>query len=138
MSKTTIKVSANGNLQIHIPMFIRRMQGRKMIFTPETLDGKNDQMPDVVQTAIVQSLARAYAWEELLECGDVKSICELARQLDVDNSYVARTLKLTTLAPDIVTAIINGEEPSGLSLSQLVLSFPVDWGEQREHFGFNA
>ena len=138
MSKTTIKVSDNGNLQIHIPMFIRRMRGRKMIFTPETLDGENDQMPDVVQTAIVQSLARAYAWAELLECGDVKSICELARQLDVDNSYVARTLKLTTLAPDIVTAIINGEEPSGLSLSQLVLSFPVDWGEQRKHFGFNA
>jgi hypothetical protein len=30
---------------------------------------------------------------------------------------VARILKLTTLAPDIVEALINGEEPNGLSLA---------------------
>ena len=54
----------------------------------------------------------------------------------MDSSYVARTLKLTTLAPDIIEAIINGEEPSGLSLSKLVKTFPLDWGEQRTFFGF--
>jgi hypothetical protein len=64
---------------------------------------------------------------------DEKSVLTLFLTLFL---YVARTLKLTTLAPDIVTVIINGEEPSGLSLSQLVLSFPLGWGEQREHFGF--
>jgi hypothetical protein len=134
--KPTIKLSDSGNLHIYIPMFIRRMRGRKMVFTPDTLDGENEGMPETVQTAIVQSLARAFSWADILESGEIKSISELARDLDVDSSYVARTLKLTTLAPDIVEAIINGEEPSGLSLSKLVKTFPLDWSEQRTFFGF--
>ena len=136
MSKATITVSGNGNLHIHIPMFVKTNQGRKMIYAPQTLDGDNVDMPNVVQSAVVQSLARAFSWAQLLENGEVKSVAELARSLDVDNSYVVRTLKLTTLAPDIVEAILNGEEPDGLSLSKLVLSFPADWDEQRAHFGF--
>jgi hypothetical protein len=55
--------------------------------------------------------------------------------LEVDGSYVNRILKLTTLAPDIVEAIINGEEPDGLSLAKLTRTFPEDWREQRRFFG---
>jgi hypothetical protein len=73
---------------------------------------------------------------EILETGQVKSISELARNLEVDSSYVTRILKLTTLAPDIVEAIINGEEPDGLSLARLIKSFPEEWSEQRALFGF--
>lgn len=135
-SKPTIKISENGNLHIHIPMFIRRMRGRKMIFTPQTLDGENEGMQETVQTAIVQSLARGFSWIEMIENGEVKSIRELARNLDTDPSYVNRTIKLTTLAPDIIEAILNGEEPSGLSLTKLVKTFPINWDEQRAFFGF--
>jgi hypothetical protein len=49
---------------------------------------------------------------------------------------VARILKLTTLAPDIVGALINGEEPNGLSLAKRPKSFPEDWADQRRQFGF--
>lgn len=136
MSKATITINGNGNLHIHIPMFVKTNQGRKMIYAPQTLEGDNADMPNTVQSAVVQSLARAFSWAQLLENREIKSVAELARSLNVDNSYVVRTLKLTTLAPDIVEAILNGEEPDGLSLSKLVLSFPVDWEEQRTHFGF--
>jgi len=51
---------------------------------------------------------------------------------------VARILKLTTLAPDIVEALINGEEPNGLSLAKLTQTFPEDWAEQRALFGFDG
>jgi hypothetical protein len=50
----------------------------------------------------------------------------LARNLEVDGSYVTRILKLTTLAPDIVEAIIDGEEPDGLSLAKLIRTFPEE------------
>lgn len=86
--------------------------------------------------AILQALARAFSWADILESGQIKSISELARTLDVDGSYVARILKLTTLAPDIVEALINGEEPNGLSLAKLTQTFPEDWAEQRRQFGF--
>ena len=36
----------------------------------------------------------------------------------------------------IVVALINGEEPNGLSLAKLTQTFPEDWTEQRRQFGF--
>jgi hypothetical protein len=135
--KPTITVADNGNLKIHIPMLIRRMRGRKMVFAPHTLDdGETPGFAVPIQAAVIQALARAFSWAEILETGQVKSISELARNLEVDSSYVTRILKLTTLAPDIVEAIINGEEPDGLSLAKLIQSFPEEWNEQRALFGF--
>ena len=134
----TITVTETGNLHIHIPMLIRRMRGRKVIIAPKALDGDVPDSPGTVQTAIVQALARASSWAEALESGEVKSISDLAMNLDVDNSYVARILKLSTLAPDIVEAILNGEEPTGLSLAKLTKTFPTDWDEQRVMFGFTS
>ena len=39
------------------------------------------------------------------------------------------------LAPDIVDAIAQGREPSGLSLGRLVKGMPVVWAKQRERVG---
>lgn len=133
--KTTITVVDNGNLQIHIPMLIRRMRGRKQVVAPQALDGEIPEAAELIQAAVVQALARAFSWAEILESGQVQSISELARKLETDGSYVTRILKLTTLAPDIIEAIINGEEPDGLSLAILTRSFPEDWREQRRFFG---
>jgi len=134
--KPTITVADNGNLQIHIPMVIRRMRGRKTVIAPQALDGEIPGAQEPVQSAVLQALGRAFSWADILESGQIKSISELARTLDVDGSYVARILKLTTLAPDIVEALINGEEPNGLSLAKLTQTFPEDWTEQRRQFGF--
>ena len=134
--KPTITVANNGNLQIHIPMLIRRMRGRKQIISPQALDGQIPGAAEPVQAAVIQALSRAFSWAEILESGQVNSISELARNLEVDGSYVTRILKLTTLAPDIVEAIINGEEPDGLSLARLIRSFPEEWSEQHTLFGF--
>jgi hypothetical protein len=135
ISKPTITVADNGNLQIHIPMLIRRMRGRKMVIAPQALDGEIPGAAMPIQDAVIQALARAFSWTEILETGQVKSISELARNLEVDGSYLTRILKLTTLAPDIVEAIINGEEPDGLSLAKLTRTFPEDWRKQRRCFG---
>jgi hypothetical protein len=135
-SKPTITVADNGNLQIHIPMLIRHIRGRKQVIAPQALDGEIPEAAEPIQAAVVQALARAFSWAEILESGQVQSISELARNLEVDGSYVTRILKLTTLSPDIVEAIINGEEPDGLSLAKLIRTFTEEWGEQRILFGF--
>ena len=130
-AQPTLTLTETGNLRIHIPMHIRRMRGRKMIFAPQALDGGVPDSSSEVQGAVVQALARAFSWSEAIENGEFSSVAELARHLDIDNSYVARILKLTTLAPDIIEAILNGEEPSGLSLARLIRTFP--WaGSSRE------
>jgi hypothetical protein len=133
--KPAITVADNGNLQIHIPMLIRRMRGRKKVIALHAIDGEIPGAAEPIQAAVIQALSRAFSWAEILESGQVNSISELARNLEVDGSYVTRILKLTTLAPDIVEAIINGEEPDGLSLAKLTRTFPEDWREQRRFFG---
>ena len=50
--------------------------------------------------------------------------------------YVTRVLGLNNLAPDIVEAIVNGAEPDGLSIAQIMKNIPEDWNEQRKSFGF--
>jgi len=48
-------------------------------------------------------------------------------------------LRLPSLAPDIVTAIINGKHPPELSakrLMRLALKLPTDWAELRKLLGF--
>lgn len=56
---------------------------------------------------------------------------DLAQALGVDRSYAGRLLRLTSLAPDIVEAILRGDEPDGLSLRKLQKELPMCWREQR-------
>jgi hypothetical protein len=48
---------------------------------------------------------------------------------------VRRLMNLTLLAPDLVEAILDDDEPSGLSLATLAESIPMGWEEQRQGFG---
>ncbi|MEM9589794.1 MAG: hypothetical protein AAF967_00475 [Pseudomonadota bacterium] len=53
--------------------------------------------------------------------------------------YLSRLLRLPSLAPDIITAIINGKNSPELSakrLMRLALKLPTDWDEQRKLLGF--
>ncbi|MBR7139824.1 MAG: hypothetical protein IKD44_09795 [Lentisphaeria bacterium] len=45
-------------------------------------------------------------------------------------------MSLNNLAPDIVEAIVNGAEPDGLSIAQIMKNIPEEWNEQRKSFGF--
>ena len=41
------------------------------------------------------------------------------------------------LSPQIVEAILNGQQPRLLDLNQLLDPFPIGWDDQRRHFGFD-
>ena len=51
--------------------------------------------------------------------------------LKLDPSYIARTIRLASLAPDIIEAILEGREPEGSSLRALRRDLPLGWEEQR-------
>ena len=124
-------------ITVHIPMALKVRGGRKEVILPDELLPENSPArKSATQEPLVIALARAHRWRKLLESGHYHSIGDLARAINMDNSYVARLLNLTLLAPDIVMAILEGREPSGLSLSLLMKNIPLDWVEQRERFGF--
>lgn len=46
--------------------------------------------------------------------------------------------QITTLAPDIIMAIIEGRQPKLLTLRRLLRErFPYSWDEQRRELGFD-
>ena len=71
-----------------------------------------------------------------IENGEAKSITDLAEQEGVTDAYVCRLLPLTCLAPDIVEAILDGRQPKGLRLAEMLGNRPVSWAEQRVNWGF--
>ena len=52
-------------------------------------------------------------------------------QRGVTVAFVCRLLPLTCLAPDIIEAILDGRQPKGLRLAELLGNGPVVWEEQR-------
>ena len=52
----------------------------------------------------------------------------------MDRSFLARTLKLANLAPDIIKLIRENKQPSPLTLNKLRNGIPESWDEQRKLF----
>jgi len=61
---------------------------------------------------------------------------DLAEQEGITDAYVCRLLPLTCLAPDIVEAILDGRQPKGLRLVEMLGNGPTGWEEQRSNWGF--
>ena len=54
-----------------------------------------------------------------------------ASHAELDDSYVSRMVNLTTLAPDIIAAILDESLPPEVTLFELAAGTPVLWEEQR-------
>ena len=121
-------------LTIRIPMGLQRRGGRKLM-TPEGV-AVPARKPSRDET-LVKALVRAHRWRRRIESGQARSITDLAEQEGVTNAYVCRLLPLTCLAPDIVEAILDGRQPKGLSLAEMLGNGPVAWEEQRHAWGFS-
>lgn len=61
-----------------------------------------------------------------------QNLKEIAALEGVDNSYVSRMVNLTTLAPDIVAAILADNLPDHITLFELAVNPPALWDAQRE------
>src|SRR5918995_563112 len=110
-------MSSANNITVRVPLAIRRRGGRKLVVTP---DGGSAPGATPTRTradpALVKALARAHRWKRLLESGRYGSLAELAVAERIDRSYLGRTLRLTLLAPDIVEAILDGQQPADVGL----------------------
>ena len=70
----------------------------------------------------------------MLDTGVHATLEDLARAKGVAPSYVSRILRLTLLAPDIVEAILDGRQPAGLQLHDLLEGFPFGVGRAAQIF----
>jgi len=121
--------ASNGSLTVTVPIRIKRRGLRKTITLPDR-DSLTFRPWDSEPTPLQLALARGHRWHAMLESGDVSSMKEIARREGVDDSYVSRMVNLTTLAPDIVAAILDDTLPADVTLFELAAGMPVRWKEQ--------
>ena len=125
-------VSADGEtITVHIPMTFRKRGGRKLVVTP---DGSEWAPRPRVDNAMVKALARAFRWRKMLDEGAHATLEDLARSKGIAKTYVSQILRLTLLAPDIVEAILDGQQPADLQLDDLLEGFPLEWEKQQRAF----
>ena len=108
--------------------------GREMRMLVENADDQTMADP-----GLLRIVARAHDLQERLMQNNDLTVHVIAHQERVSANYVYRLLRLPTLAPDIITAIINGKNPPQLTakkLMRLTPGIPVDWAEQRKLLGF--
>jgi len=115
-----------------IPVHIRRSGGRKVVVPAAT----SSDSASAHHTPILTALSRAFHWQRLLDEGIVKSGSDIARQEGLNQSSVNELLRLTLLSPEMVLALLAGQQPKTLNLVWLKNhELPLDWEAQREVFG---
>ncbi len=99
--------------------------------------GDNDQA--VADPSLLRVIARAHDILARLAQNTKLNVHDVARQERVTAAYIYTLLRLPWLAPDITTAIVNGQQPLHLNakkLMRLTAQLPSNWVEQRALLGF--
>lgn len=129
-------MSGATHITVRVPMTIRQRPGRKTVVTP-VLPGRLPVVPTRADPALVKALARAFRYQRLLDEGRYGSISEMAAAEKIERGYLGTLLRLTLLAPDIVEAVLEGQQPEEITLPALLEPVPMGWVEQRVVTGTN-
>ena len=119
---------------VRVPISIRRRGGRKLVLAPDGTNVPTSPVCRRIDNAMVKAIARALRWRDMLESGEYATIREIAAAEKINESYVGRVLRLTLLAPDFVEAVLDGWQPTAMTLVGLMQPFAVGWTAQRDAF----
>jgi DNA invertase Pin-like site-specific DNA recombinase len=92
--------------------------------------GETVPAPDEV---LQRTLAEAHLWTRALRRGT--SLTAIARETGRSEPYIRTRIPLAFLAPKLQAAILDGRQPTHLSVAQLIRDdIPLDWTEQTRLF----
>ncbi|MGB3806562.1 MAG: recombinase family protein [Erythrobacter sp.] len=94
--------------------------------------------PSKRDPSLIKLIAKAWVAREALE-GSKRSLAEVAAEAGHNADYFGRLARLGYLAPDIVTAILEGRQPAMLTRQRLARlgGLSLDWDRQRKQLGFS-
>jgi len=119
---------SDGSVVVVAPIRLKRRSGRRLVQMPAAPE--NSRPWDKQKTPLQVALMRAHRWLAMLEEGKAASLSDIARWEGTDVSYVARVLNLTTLAPEIVEAILDDALPDGTFLNDVGINPRLLWQDQ--------
>ncbi len=84
---------------------------------------------------LVHVIAKAHARIKDLAGGRFDTVEALAARAKAHPKMLRQELRLAFLAPDILTAILQGDQPAGLTLTAMLPTLPLSWAAQRRAIG---
>jgi site-specific DNA recombinase len=133
MSRTDRDGRAATSMILRVSLPAARPRARKEILVP----GNAGLGPRRIDQALILALARAKSWMRALRQGEYDDTAEIARRFGLSDPHVRRLLRFAFLAPDITETIVEGRQPSSLTIRLLLREIPLAWREQRSGFGFS-
>jgi site-specific DNA recombinase len=106
---------------IDVPM----SAARHGVETRLVVESQNQRRRVSRDDALVRAIACGRAWFEELASGKAASFKQIAERVGVTDRYVSRIVDLAFLAPDVVEAILAGEQPAGMSVKALTVDEDV-------------
>ena len=124
MKTVTTDLLPNGNLHVSVPLCLKQHGNGKKVIVPGA------DAVDPGRQAFLLAVARGRRWQRLIDEGKVENVKTLAATIGRDVSYVARIIRLSLLAPEIIARVIDGEDLPGLSVDLARRAIPDLWSEQ--------
>ena len=136
MRRTALIKNAIGDMdnpiRLAVPIAFRRRGVEMKLVIP----GEANR-PARLDPTLIKSVARGHLWFEDLATGRAASLQAIADREDITEGYVRRLIPLAFLAPRIVDAILQGEQPVDLTAARLTgaIELPLDWNDQQRFIG---
>lgn len=112
---------------------VRRGHALRLVLPPSALAVPPQQRDE----KLVQLVAEAHAARKLVLQNPEQSIVAIAAGQGRCRTRLGKLVALSCLAPDIVTAIVEGRQPGTLTVKSLSANdLPMHWQEQRKALGF--
>lgn len=110
-------------------LLVRHGKEMKLALPPEGHTSSADPDPTLMRL-VAQAMA---AQRMVLKGTDDPAISAYSKR------YLWQLLRISWLAPDVISAIVEGRQPAGLTGRRLLRAaeLPLKWSEQREFLGFS-
>lgn len=130
-SSIDVTFTANGtsNCISTLAKLMRRGNELRIALPP---DGRT-QEERIIDPSLVRLIAQGFAAREHVLTGKaIEPVCTYNRK------HLHRLVRISWLAPDIISAILDGRQPVQLTAHHLTrcAEIPMDWKEQRNFLGF--
>ena len=98
----------------------------------------NTPMTPSRRDSLLMAIAKARSWVDELANGRVGSFAVLARREGKVERHIRLLLPLAFLSPRIVSGLLDGTAPAGLTITALARALPCSWAEQERRVGLHS
>ena len=131
MRTRSVQQLINGNIEVTIPIYIRREGHRVIMNKSDEKDHSEDDLCPL-RRRLVMGFQLLDKWEKY----PLMTSTALAKEESMDRSLLCKILSLVNLAPDIVDGIMHDPPTFDFSVKKIFSQrLPADWNEQRKFLG---